>query len=280
MRAPLVAVFALIASADDASAQIDPLNWCPEGPSIQVASSGDRVEQAFRVRRTTLASDGSFYPTANVATLELQPLAPRPVQLPRPDLGLRDGALLTPLWVVRTDADVFGVGAPVYCATTGPSSQHYSPAVCLGDVDPTTQTARTAFHARIADPYDRRPFMWGQQEQRRRGAAALGRNQDWGILGAEGSAQPAFTRTLRLGAIHLLRSAEVPAWNRPAFNSINVEFALEGYEAFFRRVNEPLRIEDGWLVVTDVSISGAVAIERMTDGQWQAFQRSRCPAAG
>lgn len=277
MRRVFVAALALFAFAADAAAEIDPINWCPAGLSVPVAQPSEELEQAFRIVRTTLASDGAFYPTAHVASLELQPLAPRAVVSPRPELGLRGRALATPTWVMSGGADILNAARPAYCAITGPPSRRFSPAVCLSDIDANTPVARTAFYARIGEPFPRRPLMWGRSDWNRR---RLGRNQDWAVLGEEGGAPPAFTRTLALGAISILRTPAVPAWNRRAFNAISVQFVLEGYDPFVRALNAPIRIEDGWLAITDVSTSGEVAIQRMTDEQWRAFQRDRCAAAG
>lgn len=278
------AVFAVAAlwacTATTAFAQVDPLNWCPEGPSVSAAPSGNSLEQAFTVQRTTLASATAFAPSEVVATLELAPVPRRRLASARDGLGIREGELLTPMIILDRDADALQSYGFAYCANAAPP-----PGL-------ETRTARGRNAACVVPARDSNaatqafPAMLNERAQGegvRTGRMSFGpgfdRREEWAVLGEEAPPEGAITRSLRLGRVVMAREPEVSVWNRRAFTSITAEFEVEGLRRFNRRLNQPLRIEDGWLVITGIAAGGALEIQRMSNDQWRAFQQERCAAA-
>lgn len=277
------AVFAVVAlwvwTANTAFAQIDPINWCPEGPAVVAAPSGNALEQAFTVQRTTLASSAAFAPSEVVATLELAPVPRRALASARDGLGIRAGELLSPMIILGREADALQHYGLAYCAPAAPPpGQGLSRgrnAVCVVPAR-DSNAATQAFSAMLNERAQGEGVRTGRMSS---SGPGFDYRQEWAVLGEEAPAEPAVSRSLRLGRIVIAREPAVSVWNRRAFTSITAEFEVEGHQRFTRRVNQPLRIEDGWLVITGLAGDGSLQIQRMSDDRWRAFQRERCAAA-
>lgn len=183
--------------------------------------------------------------------------------------------------ILDQDADALQNYGVAYCANAAPTPgldarlARYRNAACIVP-DRDSDIANNAFPAMLNPPAQSGGVLTGRMAS---GGPGLGYGQEWGTLGEEAAAEPAITRNLRLGQIVISRSPEVAVWNRRAFTSINVQFGVEGLQFFDRRLNQPLRIEDGWLVITGIASGGNVEIQRMTDTQWRSFQQERCASA-
>lgn len=272
MRRALFSAFAFMALSTGAQAQVDPLNWCPEWPAVEPPPSGPLMIAAD-IRRTVLSERGTFSPGDEVATVQLTDAPPRRVISAREELGIQAGAMLMARWLGEFGADAMNQRQRVYCAITGEAEidrrtglrRPYRPGICLDEIN-VANTATAAFHVDFSGD--------GIGHMARR--PGLGRMQEWAVLGEFGDAGPTVTRSLQVGRIQISRIPEFSS--RPAYNAVSAEFQLEGYGRFERRLNEPLRIEDGWLVITDVSAAGTLEVRRMSDSGWRAFQQTRCPA--
>lgn len=198
----------------------------------------------------------------------------------RDGLGIRAGELLSPMIVLANGADAL---------------QHYGLAYCANAAPPPGLDARAARGRNAACVVPARdsnaatqafPAMLNERTQSegvRTGRMSFGPGfdyrEEWAVLGEEAPAEPAITRSLRLGRIIIALEPAVSVWNRRAFTSITAEFEVQGLQRFNRRLNQPLRIEDGWLVIAGIAAGGSLEIQRMSNDQWQTFQRERCAAA-
>ncbi|MEQ1489359.1 MAG: hypothetical protein ABL932_02305 [Terricaulis sp.] len=278
------AVFAVAAlwacTANAAFAQIDPLNWCPEGASVFPAPSGNALEQAFTVQRTALAPSATFAPGEVIATLELAPAPRRRLASARDGLGIRAGDLLSPMIILGDGTDGLQNYGLAYCANVAPPpgldarAARGRNAVCVVPARGSS-AATQAFPAMLNE----RTQGEGVRTGRMSFGPSFDYREEWAVLGEEAPAEPAITRSLRLGRIVVARAPEVSVWNRRAFTSITAEFEVQGLQRFNRGLNQPLRIEDGWLVITGIAAGGSLEVQRMSNDQWQTFQRERCAAA-
>lgn len=279
------AVFAVAAlwacTANAAFAQIDPINWCPEGPSVFAAPSGAALEQAFTVQRTTLASAATFAPSEVIATLELAPAPRRRLASARDGLGIRVGELLSPMIILASEADALQNYGLAYCANAAPPpgldarAARGRNAVCVVPAR-DSNAAPQAFPAMLNEPTQADGVRTGRMSF---SGPNFDYGEEWAVLGEEAPAEPAISRSLRLGRVVIARQPAASVWNRRAFTSVTAEFEVQGLQRFNRRLNQPLRIEDGWLVITGIATGGSLEIQRMSNDQWRAFQQERCAAA-
>lgn len=280
MRALLVAATLWACAANAAFAQVDPINWCPEGPSVSAAPSGNALEQAFTVRRTTLVSAATFAPSEVIANLELAPAPRRRLASARDGLGVRVGDLLSPMIILANEADALQHYGLAYCANAAPPpgldarAARGRNAVCVVPAR-DSNAATQAFPAMLNE----RPQGEGVRTGRMSFGPSFDYREEWAVLGEEAPPEPAISRSLRLGRVVIARVPEISVWNRRAFTSITAEFEVAGLQRFNRRLNQPLRIEDGWLVITGIASGGNIEIQRMTDTQWRSFQQERCASA-
>jgi hypothetical protein len=266
----VVLAFAL---AEPADAEVDPLNWCFEFPTMSAPLMSEQLVEAVVVSRSQLAHAESYVPGQLVAQIEFRPAPRRILQSPLPELGLREGGTLTPMTVLeRGYGDRFWARQWLYCGRTEVASER-SNAICLGEIDATTQIARSAHHAQM-DDVGGGAALSGRLVLRR--DYPLGRLRDWAVLGDEIQGVPAFTRSLTLDVIETRRQQQV--FSRPAHDAIRLRFTIQGYPQITRGLNQPLQVDGAWLVVTDITEGGAASISRMSNEERLAFQRARCPA--
>lgn len=263
--------------AQRAEAQVEPINWCPGGAALTGPPTAATLERAHTVTRTTLANARAFAPSDLVATLELTPAPRRRIAIADPELRVAAGDFMTPMIVRHADIDVLNYFGMAYCAVTAPAPglnprvAAQRNGVCVTP-NQDSDAATNAFPALLSEE-------GASLSGRMSPGGGLGRGRAWATLGEAEAPGPAIQRSLRLGRIVFAREPEVAVWNRPAFNGVTVQFEVEGFSPFTRRLNVPLRIEDGWLVVTDITPAGAAVITRMTDVQWRAFRAQKCPAS-
>jgi hypothetical protein len=278
MRAIFVAAALWACAANTALAQIDPLNWCADGPSISAAPSGNELEQAFAVQRTTQAPAAAFAPSDVIATLQLAPVPRRRLVSAHEGLGIRAGELLSPMIILGREADALQNYGLAYCANAAPQPgldarlARNRNAICVVP-NHDSNAATTAFAARLNESAQAEGVRTGRMAT---GGPGFDYRQEWAVLGEEAAPEPTISRSLRLGRIVIAREPEMPVWNRRAFTSITAEFEVEGLQRFDRRLNQPLRIEDGWLVITGIAAGGSLEIQRMSNDRWRSFQRERC----
>lgn len=273
---PIALALLFTAFAGEATAQVDPLNWCPEGPFVVAPPmSGSTVERAVSVVGGQIEVTQRFSPAQQVGVLELRALPPRQVSSSREGLGLREGAQLHPFWIVGDVGDVLNQRLFGYCGETGEvvrsaGGRSERVGVCLSEIN-ESNVARSASHLRFSGSADELPTRGRTAVQ-----SGLGRNQDWAVLSAPAPvAEPSFFRPLRLGRIEVVRQPSVGS--RPAYNRLQIQFGVEGYPAFTRALGDPLRIDGGWLVVTDFAADGTIALTRMSDAEWTGCRQSKCP---
>jgi hypothetical protein len=273
MKRWAISIFAL-AAAGPADAEVDPLNWCFEFPTLSSPLVSEQLVEAVVVGRSRLTEAGSYAPGQTLAQIELRPAQRRVLRSPMPELGLREGDTLTAMAVLeRGYSDRFWARQPLYCGRTAVADGRTN-AICLAEIDPATQVARSAHHAQLDEIGNGTPELSGRLVLRR--DRPLGRMRDWAVLGDEIPGDPAFTRSLTLDAIETRRQSQV--FSRPAYDAILLRLTVQGYAQISRGLNQPLQVDDAWLVVTEITETGAARVSLMSNEERVAFQRARCPA--
>jgi hypothetical protein len=266
MRIPAIVVAFCVALAGVSHANPDPLNWCPPTPEPSSPPLNVPLQQAFTVDAPNFTA-GTFTAGQVIAELSVHPLAPRILSAPRPELGLANGAQLTPMNVVGSGSDALSQLSPVYCATAEPTG------VCLGEVN-ETHIARSAIRSHLDAAAGDPPMLTGVYSIPRRDLPTLGRNQDWGSLVEEGPIEASFTRTLTLDAVETVQHGAT--FDQPAYQSVRLHLTFASYPSFTRGLNEPIRVGNHWLVAT-AATADSVTFERMTGLQRMAVAQERCP---